>query len=65
MRFIHRDAAEPALPEMPGPFLARMCPSGICAMNLAQCAAQAIRVRRDKNAVNMVGISTQLQAAAP
>jgi len=54
MRLVHRDATEPALPEMAGAILARVDQSGVAAVQRRQRAAQTVGIRRDEDEVHMV-----------
>ena len=55
MRRVHRHGAEPPLPEMPGPLLARMDCAGIGAMHPREGAPQAVRVAGHQDQMDMVG----------
>ena len=55
MRLVHRDTAEAPLPEMTCPFLSRMDARGIAGVKRGEYAADAVRIGRDKDEVNVVG----------
>ena len=49
MRLVHGDGAEPALPEMPAPPLARMDRAGIGAMHPGKGTPEAVGVARHQD----------------
>src|SRR5437899_9718120 len=54
MFFVHRHAAEAALPEMAGPLAARMNDARIAAVHRRQRAAQSVRLRRHQDQMDVI-----------
>jgi hypothetical protein len=55
MIFVHRNATESALPEMPGPTLPGVHMAGVSTMQRGERSPQPVVVRRHQDQVNMVG----------
>ncbi len=55
MRLVHRNASEPALPEMPVALESFVDRAGVAAMHRRQCAMQAVGIAGHQDEMNMVG----------
>ena len=55
MGLVHGHGAEPALPEMPGPPLARVDGAGIGTMHSRQGAPETVRIQRHEDQMEVIG----------